>query len=106
MFARQVRLAREIATFVDESEGYELLAKTSPEGDSSLLHTHIIVIFRAKDDTINNVLVQRINATKKMYVSGTKWNGNPASRIAISTWKVDVRRDFETVKEVLTHSLG
>jgi len=102
MLARQVRLARGIARFLDAHDSYELLA--SPEsGDERKLYdnTHIIVIFRAKDETVNRELVGRINSTRKMYVSGTKWEGRPACRIAVSTWKVDVERDLKLVSGVL-----
>jgi hypothetical protein len=49
--------------------------------------------------------VKSINATRKMYVSGTKWDGKPACRIAVSTWKVDVERDLELVTGVLEEVL-
>ncbi len=63
------------------------------------------MIFRAKDDRTNSRLVTTINATREMYVSGTKWQGKPAARIAVSTWKVDVDRDLEVVKRVLQSTL-
>lgn len=100
MFARQVRLARGIAKFLDTHEEYELLAQPK-EGENTFQNTHIIVIFKAKDDTINTELVQRINGTRKMYVSGTSWDGIPAVRIAVSTWRVEVERDLSLVSEVL-----
>jgi len=98
MFARQVRLARGIARFLDAHEEYELLA-SSEHGQYD--NTHIIVIFRAKDENVNEKLVGKINGTRKMYVSGTKWEGKPACRIAVSTWKVDVERDLKLVGGVL-----
>ncbi|ESZ98513.1 hypothetical protein SBOR_1175 [Sclerotinia borealis F-4128] len=101
MFARQVRLARAISKFLDAHAGYELLAKGKLENQSLIENTHIIVIFRVNDDSINNDLVNRINTTRKMYVSGTKWEGKPACRIAVSTWKVDVDRDLRLIKNVL-----
>lgn len=103
MFARQVRLAREIATFINRSEEYDLLARQRSVDHND--HTHIIVLFRARDDLVNDELVKRINHTRKIYVSGTKWDGKPACRIAISTWKVDVERDSRLVKHVLTDAL-
>lgn len=111
MFARQVRLARSIAKFIQCSEGYDLLAQgLKPEirkevatssFNATFENTHVIVIFRAKDETTNAELVKRINATRKVYVSGTQWEGKPACRFAISTWKVDVERDLTLIKEVL-----
>jgi hypothetical protein len=117
MFARQVRLARGVAKFLDESDGYEILpkqqaarptkapAEVSPEHGEKYLDTHIIILFRARDEKINAELVNSINATRKMYVSGTKWDGKPACRIAISTWKVEVGRDLELVTGVLEEAL-
>ncbi len=67
--------------------------------------THIIVLFRARDDNLNELLVQKINDTRKMYVSGTRWEGKAACRIAVSTWKVEVERDLQLVKEVLEGAL-
>ncbi|KAI9642035.1 hypothetical protein NHQ30_009906 [Ciborinia camelliae] len=101
MFARQVRLARGISRFLDAHAGYELLAKGKLDNESVIEHTHIIVIFRANDDSINDELVKRINTTRKLYVSGTKWEGKPACRIAVSTWKVDVDKDLQLIQNVL-----
>jgi len=101
-FARQVRLARAISAFIDANEHYELLpAGTGKDSEGA----HIIVIFRAKDEKINAELVKRINGTRKMYVSGTKWGGLPACRIAISTWRVDVERDVKLVTRLLEEVL-
>ncbi|KAF7870315.1 hypothetical protein EAF04_004061 [Stromatinia cepivora] len=101
MFARQVRLARGICKFLDAHAAYELLAKGKFQNENLIENTHIIVIFRAKDDSINNELVKKINATRKIYLSGTKWEGKPACRIAVSTWKVDVDRDIKLTQNVL-----
>jgi hypothetical protein len=122
IFAKQVRLARGIAQFLDDSPDYALLAQEAEatamlDGKNSASHaenrskaaqfpnTHIVVLFRAKQDTINAELVKRINGTRKMYVSGTKWDGEPACRIAVSTWKVDVARDVKLVTDVLQQVL-
>lgn len=101
MFARQVRLARGISKFLDAHVGYELLAKSKLENENVIENTHIIVIFRAKNDSTNNELVKRINATRKMYVSGTKWEGRPACRFAVSTWKVEVEKDLQLIQGIL-----
>ena len=104
MFARQVRLSRGIAGFLNSHEEYELLAQPQ-EGVNNFQNTHIIVIFRAKDEAINKELVQRINGRRKMYVSGTQWDGKPAVRIAVSTWRVEVERDLNLVSGVLREVL-
>ena len=100
MLVRQMSLARRIAGFVFDHDGYELL----PRGKSrevSVTSTFMIVLFRAKDESINEELVKRINGTGKIYVSGTKWEGRPAARIAVSNWRVDVERDVRVVEGVL-----
>ncbi|KAG4419415.1 hypothetical protein IFR04_007466 [Cadophora malorum] len=105
MFARQVRLARGVSRFLSESEDFELLA-TQPNQSGEFDNVHIIVIFRAKNESVNAELVKKINDTRKMYVSGTKWEGKPACRIAVSTWRVDVGRDVRLVEEVLGEILN
>ncbi|KAG0652361.1 L-2,4-diaminobutyrate decarboxylase [Hyphodiscus hymeniophilus] len=107
IFARQVRLARAVSEYIYSHEGYELLAQAPLSNkDSSNIRTwyedtHIIVLFSAKDDRVNGELVKRINSTRKIYVSGTQWDGKSACRIAVSTWKVDVERDLELIRSVL-----
>lgn len=93
MFARMVRMARRAAAFVRASEAYELVVNEEAVG--------IVVLFRARDPGLNEVLVQRINGTKDIYVSPTVWNGSPATRLAVSSWRVDVERDGAVVEEVL-----
>jgi len=103
MFARQVRLARGISEFLESSNEYELLPSRVKGGakENHFENTHIIVIFRAIDEASNADLVKNINTTRKMYVSGTKWDGKPACRIAVSTWKVEVDRDLKLVTAIL-----
>lgn len=98
MQARIVRAARKLAEFVRDSDDYEWL----PDPSATSSQTHIVILFRAKNDTLNEVLVQRINETRRMYVSGTKWRGKKACRIAVSSWKVDEETDVAIVKDVLT----
>jgi glutamate/tyrosine decarboxylase-like PLP-dependent enzyme len=111
MLARQVRLARAVSEFLDSNEGYELLAQGpdssqhTSKGGPPFEDTHIIVLFRAKDDKVNGELTKRINSSRKMFVTGTKWNGKPACRIAVSTWKVDVERDLSLIRGVLEEAL-
>ncbi|TVY80937.1 L-2,4-diaminobutyrate decarboxylase [Lachnellula suecica] len=100
IFARQVRLSRGIAAYLQHHQAYELLAQGA-DAKGDLRNTHMIVIFRAKNEVLNQELVGKINGTRKMYVSGTKWDGQPACRVAVSTWRVDVERDLELVKGVL-----
>ena len=89
--------------FISESEHYVLLAKDAGrEGGVEMEDVHIIVLFAARDSALNGSLVERINETRRVYVSGTVWEGRKAVRIAVSSWRVDVERDFAVVRDVLT----
>lgn len=102
MLKRQIIFARVVAAYIFDHPAFELLPKdvfTSKSGINQ--DVFIIVLFRATDRALNEVLVQKINASNKMYVSGTVWDGRPASRIAVSNWQVDPNRDLEVVKSVL-----
>jgi glutamate/tyrosine decarboxylase-like PLP-dependent enzyme len=100
MLIRQVRFARRVAGFVFDHGGCELLPK-GEDRVGAVSRTFMIVLFRARDEAVNRELVKRINATGKMYVSGTKWEGKSAARIAVSNWRVDIERDIRVVEEVL-----
>ena len=103
MLERQVGLSREVARFIDQVSGFDLLPGSPSVVDTEerLKRIYIIVLFRAKDDNINKELVTRINASRKIYVSGTQWDGKPAARFAVSNWQVDVQRDLALIKEIL-----
>ena len=102
MLKRQIIFARKVAAYIFDHPAFELLPRdvfTSKSGINQ--DVFIIVLFRATDRALNKVLVQEINASNKMYVSGTVWDGGPATRIAVSNWQVDPNRDLEVVKSVL-----
>ena len=87
MLARLVRLARRIAGAVRElSSEYEVLADGT-RGDDDI---NIVVLFRAKDAALNEVLAERIQQTGTWYASGTAWDGRPACRVAVANWRADV----------------
>jgi glutamate/tyrosine decarboxylase-like PLP-dependent enzyme len=101
---RQIRLARAMAAFVWEHPAYELLPLADDDScslEDRLARIYVIVIFRARDEKLNSELVKRMNGTRKLYVSGTKWEGKAAARFAVANWQVDVDRDLAIVKEVL-----
>jgi glutamate/tyrosine decarboxylase-like PLP-dependent enzyme len=100
MLERQIRLARGIYDWIYHHPEYTALPETSSKSDL-LDQTFMSVLFRAKDDELNRELSKRINDTSRMFVSGTNWDGAPATRIAISNWRVDVERDLELVTGVL-----
>jgi glutamate/tyrosine decarboxylase-like PLP-dependent enzyme len=121
MLHRQVQLCRGIAACILGSEAFELLpvvkgererereegGKQQGEGKQEeqlkqILNTiYIIVLFRARDPEVNSKLVAQIKQTRKIYVSGTTWEGRPACRFAVSNWQVDVQRDLKIVTRVL-----
>jgi glutamate/tyrosine decarboxylase-like PLP-dependent enzyme len=101
MLERQIELSRGIAKFLLESEEYELLPKSDGSAEDILGGIYIIVIFRAKDEALNKCLVEKIKASRKIYVSGTAWGGQPACRFAVSNWQVDVKRDLPMITEIL-----
>ncbi|KAJ7621112.1 pyridoxal phosphate-dependent transferase [Roridomyces roridus] len=95
LLERQVALARRIASYIVDSTVYELLP------DNDLDKIYMVVLFRARSDSLNSDLVSFINASKRIHVSGLPWKGRPAARIAIGTWRVEVDRDFQLVTQVL-----
>lgn len=96
MLERQIKLARRIAKFMQQSDHFEVL----PPGNA-LENVYMVVLFRARDDSLNKGLVQRINGTRKIYVSGTQWDGKLAARFAVANWQVDVSKDIELIADVL-----
>ncbi|KAF2870934.1 pyridoxal-dependent decarboxylase [Massariosphaeria phaeospora] len=101
MLERQISLSRGIAEYVLDSEDFELLPKFEGEKKEALDTIYIIVLFKAKDEGLNKALVQKIKAKRKIYVSGTAWEGKPACRFAVSNWMTDVKRDLPLIKRIL-----
>ncbi|KAH7378850.1 pyridoxal-dependent decarboxylase [Pyrenochaeta sp. MPI-SDFR-AT-0127] len=101
MLVRQIDLSRCIAAFIMESEEFELLPEATAPKEETVSGIYIIVLFRAKDDGLNKQLVNRIKATKKVYVSGTSWDGRPACRFAVSNWMTNASTDMPVIKQVL-----
>jgi glutamate/tyrosine decarboxylase-like PLP-dependent enzyme len=105
MIVRQVMLARRIAVYLYESPHYEVYTPPGAE-EGTLEHVFMITLFRAKDEEVNEVLVKRINETRRIYCSGTMWEGRKACRFAVANWKADVERDWEVVEGVLEEVVG
>ena len=101
MLQHQINLSRGIAQFIMESDDYELLPASKESTEEVLRSIYIIVLFRAKNEELNKQLVNKIKATRKIYVSGTSWDGKPACRFAVSNWMTDVGRDLPIIKKVL-----
>ncbi|KAH6637700.1 pyridoxal-dependent decarboxylase [Boeremia exigua] len=101
MLERQIALSRGIAEYIHESEDLELLPRSEGFVKEYLSSIYIIVLFRAKDGDLNEQLVTKIKESRKVYVSGTSWEGRPACRFAVSNWMVDVERDLPIIKQIL-----
>jgi glutamate/tyrosine decarboxylase-like PLP-dependent enzyme len=101
MLARQVSLSRKIAELLFSHPDYVLLPESTLPIQETLEDIFMIVLFRAKDDDLNKDLMNRINSTLKIFVSGTEWDGKPAARFAVSNWQVDVAKDLATIEGVL-----
>jgi glutamate/tyrosine decarboxylase-like PLP-dependent enzyme len=100
MLRRQIRLARKIVEDLWDSGFYQTLPETSSKAEI-VGQTFMVVLFRANDQLHNSDLVRQINSSKKVYISGTTWDGRPAARLAIANWNVDVERDHERFRSVL-----
>lgn len=101
MLERQIRLARGIAKFILDNEAFELLPVCEEPEDEVLSRIYIIVLFRARDEELNETLVDRIKATRKIYVSGTSWDGRCACRFAVSNWQTDKEKDLPIIEKAL-----
>jgi glutamate/tyrosine decarboxylase-like PLP-dependent enzyme len=103
MLERQVLTARKIADWIIQSPDYILLPFHTGEPHSEIMsRIYIIVLFKAKDDKLNENLERLVNATGQIYVSGAVWDGIRATRIAVANWKVDPERETSTVASVLS----
>ena len=96
MLKRQVRLARRMASWIRSSEQFELLPVGVVDED-----VYVVVLFRALDGHLNDELVKRINSSRRMYVSGTAWEGRTACRVAVATWMAEPERDFALFVSIL-----
>ncbi|KAJ7768513.1 pyridoxal-dependent decarboxylase [Mycena metata] len=95
LLERQIALARRVASYIVDSTVYELL----PGND--LTKVYMVVLFRARSESLNAQLVSLLNASKRIHISGLPWKGRPAARIAVGTWRVDVDRDYGMIVEAL-----
>ena len=107
MLVRQVQLARAVAGYLFHHRAFELLPFRSGSTWRDIEQDiFIIVLFKAKDDRLNDSLVKRINGTSTIYCSGTSWEDRPATRFAVSNWQADPLRDLGIVHQALEAVLG
>jgi glutamate/tyrosine decarboxylase-like PLP-dependent enzyme len=103
IFADQVRLARAIVTAILNEPFYELLPREDCLSAEKIVNTHIVVLFttaKAHQEHAKS-LTKMLNDTGKIYVTGTVWNDEPAVRLAVSNWMVNVEEDTKIVTDVL-----
>lgn len=100
MLKRQIGLARRVVEWLLRDERFEMLPKWSDEREA-VAKTFMVVLFRAKNEDFNKNLIKKINASEKMFVTGTSWEGQPAARIAVSNWQADIERDGKLIEAVL-----
>ena len=100
MLKRQIGLARRVMRWLCHDGRYEILPREK-SAEGAVRKTFMVVLFKAKDEGLNERLAKVINGTGKMYVTTTKWQGETAVRIAVSNWQADVERDGKLIEEVL-----
>lgn len=106
---RLVLHARGIARHIHRHPAYELLPveKDAEDEETLIRKVFMVVLFRAKEEKINKSLKESINATGKIYVSGTMWDGREAVRVAVGNWRIeDGEQGWEVVREVLEEVLA
>ncbi|KAG8935813.1 hypothetical protein FRC02_006363 [Tulasnella sp. 418] len=93
---RNIGFAKRIGKWICGQESYELL-NGNEEGEVPLN----VVLFRGRKEGMD--LEKAINERGKIYVTGTKWEGRSAVRLAVSNWKtgLDGNEDFEAVINAL-----
>lgn len=107
IISRNVQFAREVAQFIDEHPAYTLLNRS---GNASAIVPLNIVLFRGSEGSkyppgeegASARLTKDINSSREMYVTGTKWRGVGAVRLAVSNWRTGRDgQDLAIVKNVL-----
>jgi aromatic-L-amino-acid/L-tryptophan decarboxylase len=92
LIREHVRLAHLFASWVEDEPGWEIVAP----------YPFSVVCFRRDgSDADNEALLQRVNATGEMYISGTRLNGRYVLRLAIGnagTTEDDVAHAWELLR--------
>jgi glutamate/tyrosine decarboxylase-like PLP-dependent enzyme len=107
MVERMIETSRIVAKWIDESRDYTLLPEQrlslggSERSTNKYQDIFMIVLFRAKDENFNDDLIDRINGTGEVWMSGSAWGGKKAVRIAVANWQVKPDRESKTVIKVL-----
>lgn len=105
---RNITFARQVAQYISDSPYYELL-NPSPSSAEGIVPLNIVLFRGSKASGFppdvegsSGALTEKINKTRRVYVTGTKWRGEGAIRLAVSNWRTGLSGDdFAEVKKVL-----
>lgn len=87
---RCILLARDLGTFIDKSEIFELLAPVR-------LNT---VCFSLKDDEQTGLFLSKLNDTGQVFMTSTVYKGRAAIRAALVNWRTS-QQDVDMVKGLM-----
>jgi aromatic-L-amino-acid decarboxylase len=96
LIREHVRLAHLFASWVENEPGWEIVAP----------YPFSVVCFRREGaDEENEALLERVNATGEIYISGTRLNGRYVLRLAVGNMRTtedDVARAWELLRRAAT----
>lgn len=81
---------------------YKLLG--FPDGETeeqAVENIFMVVMLGAEDERLNARLVETINNEGIIFVPGSIWKGQLATRLAVISWRTEVDRDFAVITKVL-----
>ena len=66
-------------------------------------------VTEAEHDSFTDTVIEKINASGKLFVGGTNWNGKRCMRISVCGWQTDeedVSISLKAVEEVLNNAIA
>ncbi len=95
MVRRQCLFAKELESLLNQNSHYEVLMP---------VEFNILLFKNKKVASIeeNNILIQKICKSNQLSLSGTVFNNQPAIRIAVAHWDIDIKQDLSIVFNALT----
>ncbi|TPX55279.1 hypothetical protein PhCBS80983_g05458 [Powellomyces hirtus] len=96
---RTCDFAAQLGAWIRQSQQYELL---QPPCLNTVLFRVVEVNGEEVDPEMAKRVLQHVNATRKVFFSGTVWQGKPAIRAAIANWRTNVEDDLQIVAQSLT----
>ena len=113
LFADNVDFARRVAGWMRADGRLEVLTPEEGKGEGEFRLLNVVLFapgpgapgrFQGADGASR--FREEVNATKRMHVTGTVWNGRGANRLAVSNWGTQWERDGQIVVHVLEAVLG